>query len=663
MLALASGCGDDGGGGADAGFDAGLDASFDAGPPVVILPDEREACAEHDPDRRPFFGDLHVHTALSFDAVAFDVRVRPRDVYAFAKGGSLDLPPYDSTGAATRSLQLSRPLDFAAVTDHSEFLAETPLCWEPGSPAYDSPTCTAYRDGDHVHGDFGPITQVFIASPPRRAPLCRENPTLCDQARGQAWQETMDAAEEAYDRTSACRFTSFVGWEWTAAPAGTNLHRNVIFRNRTVPRVPTSYVEAPTPEQFWDALDATCIETGTPCDALVIPHNSNLGAGQFFLPETREGVAYDHDAAARRAAMEPLVEIYQHKGSSECLANVADPLASEDELCQFEQLHANVCTGAATDPPDCVDLCTNGGGLGFLGGCVQPQDFVRSALLVGLLERERVGANPFRFGFVASTDSHVGAAGGVEERGFPGHLGDSDDQPEEQMRVADAPLVRGFTASPGGLAVVWAEENSRESIFDAMRRRETYGTSGPRIVVRVFGGLGYPDTLCDDPDLVRQGYEGGVPMGGVIAGPPPAGGALRIVVSALRDPMGAPLQRVQIIKGWIDGGETHEQVLDVAGDADNGASVDLATCTPEGDGADALCTVWTDPSFDPAQPAFYYARVIENPTCRWSRYVCNASGVDCATATEDDPFWPCCDPVRAQTTQERAWTSPIFYEP
>jgi len=210
--------------------------------------------------------------------------------------------------------------------------------------------------------------------------------------------------------------------------------------------------------------------------------------------------------------------------------------------------------------------------------------------------------------------------------------------------------------------VVWAEENSREAIFDAMRRRETYATSGPRIIARLFAGWGYPADLCDAMDQLEQAYDGGVPMGGELP-ERPADAAPVFFVSALRDALGAPLQRIQIVKGWLEGDETRERVYEIAGDPDNGATVDEATCTPMGDGADALCETWTDPDFDPSVPAFWFARVVENPTCRWSRHACNAAGVDCATIDETDPLYDCCDPTVRHTIQERAWTSPIWYVP
>jgi len=282
---------------------------------------------------------------------------------------------------------------------------------------------------------------------------------------------------------------------------------------------------------------------------------------------------------------------------------------------------------------------------------------VRGALLEGLLEDARLGVNPFRLGMLASTDTHNGTPGAVAEDRFIGHRGTDDDTPAKQLGPGSL-YPGGIIFSPGGLAGVWAEENSRASLFDAFRRRETFGTSGPRIAVRFFGGFGLGAGLCDDPDMVRKAYAMGVAMGGTLG---PGNGAPSFLVSALRDAgtatrPGTPLQRIQIIKGWIEGGERHEQVYDVAGDAQNGATVDDTTCVTSGPGADALCGAWTDPAFDPSEHAFYYARVLENPSCRWSTYTCNALPPDERPAS-------CTDPAVPRTIQERAWTSPIWYEP
>jgi len=307
-------------------------------------------------------------------------------------------------------------------------------------------------------------------------------------------------------------------------------------------------------------------------------------------------------------------------------------------------------------------------------------NFTRNALKEGLVQQARLGANPFQFGHVASTDTHLAAAGAVDEDRHPGHGGAG------AVAATELPpgLPDDIELNPGGLAVLWAEENSRDALFEAMRRREAYGTSGPRIVVRFFGGWDYPPDLCDGSDFVARGYAAGVPMGGELPARASVGGAggagvrdggssgPTFALWALRDAgtarrPGTPLQRIQIVKGWVEDGAARERVYDVAGVAGNGgngATVDVATCTAEGQGYDEFCTVWRDPDFDPAAPAFYYARVLENPTCRWSTYVCNANGIDCANPRGvPEDFEPCCDTRYPKTIQERAWTSPIWYTP
>jgi hypothetical protein len=296
-----------------------------------------------------------------------------------------------------------------------------------------------------------------------------------------------------------------------------------------------------------------------------------------------------------------------------------------------------------------------------------PLLFVRNALKEGLAQEQRIGVNPFRLGLIGSTDTHNASPGNVREYDFPGHLGTRDATPPLLLAPLTGIGVIGvIEANPGGLAVVWAEENSRDALFAAMRRREVYGTSGTRPLVRFFGGA-LDGTNCDRGDLVDRAYSTGVPMGGEL-GPVRGGHSPRFAVLASRDPgtaehPGTPLQRVQIVKGWVDAaGATHEQVFDVAGSTNDGSTVDTATCTATSRGADTLCAVWEDPAFERAERAFYYARVVEDPVCRWSTRVCNAAGVDCAVGAPPG-LEECCDPAFPKTVQERAWSSPIWYRP
>jgi hypothetical protein len=283
---------------------------------------------------------------------------------------------------------------------------------------------------------------------------------------------------------------------------------------------------------------------------------------------------------------------------------------------------------------------------------------VRNALRLGLeLERE-IGANPFQLGFAGATDTHNGTPGATPERDFAGHVGTVDDRPADRLQGS---LLR---YNPGGLTVAWAEENSRDSLFEALRRRETYATSGTRPVLRFFAGYGLASDLCSASDFAAQGYAGGVPMGGALV---TGAGTLRFAVFAQQDPgspgaPGTPLQRIQIVKGWLEGGVAQERVYDVAGSADNGAGVDLATCALQGASFASLCAVWQDPDFAPTERAFYYARVLENPSCRWSTWLCNALGVDCSGSVPA-AYAACCDASEPRTIQERAYSSPIWVAP
>lgn len=604
--------------------------------------EHRQPCANHDPLRRPLFGDLHVHTRYSLDASTQGTRTTPAQAYAFARGKEIGIQPWDDEGRASRTLQLRRPLDFSMVSDHAELIGEVRMCNTPEVEGYGSWQCMLYR---HLPRGAYYLFNYMATMRASHLGMCGEGGEKCRMEALIPWAEMQAAAELNYDRSEACEFTAFIGYEWTGmeSSSGGNLHRNVVFRNADVPDLPSAFIDGPAASLLWQSLDEQCLQADGACDALVIPHNSNLSAGYMFSGELDGGGVMTADYAANRRRFEPLVEIMQHKGASECYYAAG---VGSDELCAFEQLPKDNIAGYDSPPkPD--------------------TGFVRQALADGLALEQQLGVNPYQMGVIGSTDTHLGAPGAADEEPFLGHGGAG-----VPARTEVPPgLPDKLEYNPGGLAVVWAEENSRDSIFAAMRRREAYATSGPRISSRFFAGWNYPQDLCESSDRIARAYAEGVPMGGELLGPGD-GHSPSFLIAASKDPgtqdaPGMPLQRVQLIKGWVDeAGETHHQVIDVAGDAGNGASVDLKTCQPQGEGAAQLCSVWRDPAFDPQQPAFYYTRVVENPSCRWSQRQCVAAGVDC-----DDPttigkgYAGCCSADHQPVIQERAWSSAIWYKP
>jgi len=599
------------------------------------------------------------------DAWSMQTRLRPSDAYAYASGEPVGLPPFDAQGEPTREIALERPLDFAAVTDHAEFLGETEICTNAAVAGYDSPRCQRYRgeapselaasipEGLRQAATLFEFVALAAKSPPARDPeLCGSDGRRCIAALRIPWREIQTAAARWNDTSGRCRFTTFVAYEYTAMPDYTNLHRNVLFRDARVPSLPIGYFEAPTPEELWRRLRRECTDAGTGCDVLAIPHNSNLSNGRMFRPEYPGADSREAQAALarERSAIEPIAEIYQHKGDSECRNGFVSILGEPDELCDFEKYRP------LEGPEDCGDGM-GAGAIPFANGCVSRRDFVRYALTEGLAEADRLGANPFKLGIIAATDTHVAIGGNVDESSYAGHGGMSEATPSARVGAATAAF------SPGGLAGIYAAENSREALFDAMRRRETFGTSGPRIRPRLFASWSnaFDADLCADSDFVARGYAEGVPMGGDLPPRPETSSAPRFAVSALADPgtasqPGGLLQRIQIIKGWADErGRLHQAVYDVAGRVDPETGVDEATCEPRGEGARELCQVWSDPDFDPRHRAYYYARVLENPSCRYEAWDCNRLA--------DERPSRCDDPTIDRTIQERAWTSPIWYTP
>ena len=584
------------------------------------------------PLRNAYFGDFHVHTSWSLDAYTLGGnRDDPSLAYRFGRGESVT----KSDGSV---LRLRVPLDFMAVTDHDVWLGEVHLCEDVNDSAYDTPTCRGVRAGQGFR-------QLYRenGSRGRRPPeICGESgigpQNKCYERATHLWHEIQKNADAFYEPG---RFTTFPAYEWTSNPPGYgHLHRNVIFQGSAVPEWGGSSAEMQNrPERLWEWLKSAC--TGE-CQVVAIPHNPNLSGGIAFaeygwIPHTPEILTL-------RAWAEPLVEIHQIKGNSECYRG----LGTTDEECNFETYY-----------PVCEP--------GQVTGCAHASDFVRNALKTGLRLEAEYGVNPFKFGFIASPDDHQSLPGAADEDDFAdkpvkfgtggtltemrGQAGWWDDQPDG-----------GNISNPGGLVGVWAEANTRESIFDALRRRETFGNSGTRIHVRFFAGWRYPADLHTRRNLIEEAYRTGVPMGADLPTPPSAGATPRFVVWATKDAASANLQKIQIVKGWVDAdGQTAEQVFDVVcADglepdarthrcADNGARVDLSDCSYSSNtGAAELSMTWTDPDFDPNQRAFYYVRVLENPTCRWTSYRALARGVSIP------------DPA---VIKERAWSSPIWYTP
>ena len=586
------------------------------------------------PLRNAYFGDLHVHTSWSLDAWTFGHPMQndPSVAYRYGRGDAIT----DADGNVRG--QLRTPLDFMAVTDHDNFFGEVQLCQDPAAPTYDLPVCEEVRAG----GGAAFMRHYGAANRNQRDPeLCgsaEPGPgNRCDERAAHQWP-LVQAMADAYYEPGV--FTTFTAFEFTGSDRATGgwLHRNVFFRGEDIPPWGggASIATRHSPERLWEWMDESC--TGD-CDVIAIPHNTNYGMGVVLAPNNADGTPFTAEILERRARREPLIEIHQVKGNSEC----APGLLTSDEECNFEQVFEPCDPDAMPSSPE---LAT--------ASCAVASNFVRNALRTGLEVEAEHGINPFKYGLIGSTDDHRSMPGSADEETWQG-----DFFGEIGATTPGSPLN-----NPGGLAAVWAEENTRDAIFDALRRRETFATSGPRIRVRFFGGWELPDDLHTGPHLVEEGYRSGVPMGGDLPAAPAGVDAPRFVVWATRDANSAHLQKLQIVKGWDepDGGSA-EQVYDVACDsgqppdpetqrcADNGAQVNLADCSvTAGAGAAELSAAWTDPEFDPSRRAFYYVRVLENPTCRWTTWRALESGAGLPAGVP---------PV----IKERAWSSPIWYTP
>jgi len=566
-------------------------------------------CSDYNPEKNVYWGDLHTHTGLSGDAYGWGNRNFPHDAYRFASDPTAKTPI--AAGAATPGplVSIDRPLDWDAVTDHSEWLGATWGCgafpdggaYNPSSPYFSSTQCANYR------AQTGPAVDSIIKAADQAVALeCGDGGHLdspaCLSFTESAWQVEIQAA---HDANQPCKFTPLVAYEWTKAENGATLHQNVIFATESVVQAPLDSNEYPTTSDLWTGLDQQC-SADAGCQVLTIPHNPNLS----------EGMAYQIPAGVQ--AMEQmnryqrLTEIHQHKGNSECYAGDAAP----DPTCDFEHVPA---AG---------------------GGSEDPQNFVRHAIGEGIVTydslRDAGGqpVDPLQMGIVGATDDHNGIPGYVKEDTWQGHVGYTDDTPAGRLKT--------WYHNPGGITGVWAEQNTRDRVFAALQRRETFATSGPRIAVRFYQVWGSADYCGADagggafPGNVIAA--GGIPMGGTMA---TGSGSPTFVVDALKD--ADDLAEVDIIVGHVVGGVLKDQVN---------------RFTPTSGGGNwsggSVCLEWSDPSFDPAAPAFYYVRVLQVPTWRWSHYDCQA-----------DPSAQGCGPDGGLDVmiQERAWTSPIWWLP
>lgn len=582
--------------------------------------------------RQAFFGDLHVHSSWSIDAYDRGVRAGPEQAYRYAQGQSI---PH----AAGGKIRLAGPpLDFMALTDHAEYLGVISAAVAPGHPLRKQPVIQQWlsRDPSMARVGWNSIRNTFV----RRQSL----PALVTNEVVQpAWQELIQLANR-YDRPGL--FTAFIGFEYSSNPGAQNLHRNVIFRGAQVPDRPFSAMDSENPEDLWRWMDES---RSTGDDLLAIPHNPNGSNGLMFARTRFDGQPIDRAWIEQRMRNEPVVEVMQIKGQSE-----THPMLSPDDAwAGFELAPWLTLNPSLPSQP--------------IGS------YVRDALRAGLQIDAQIGANPFALGMIGSTDGH-NASSPFEERNYSGKIGSLDGTAQSRLEgsvpnhstgppAASArlgPKVALFW-SAAGLAGIWADANTRADLFDALRRREVFSTSGPRIRVRFFAGWDFEASDAES-EISRIGYARGVPMGGNL----PANSsseAPTFLLAALKDPLEADLERIQIIKGWTEADRTHEQVFDVACSGgeepdrerhrcpNRTPGLDLTSCESDATGGTkTLNAWWRDPSFDPAQRAFYYVRVLQVPTCRWSTYDANRLGLD---RPESVPAM----------IQERAITSPIWYEP
>jgi len=591
---------------------------------------------DEDIPRAVYWGDTHLHSSLSTDAFGFGVTLGPEAAYRFASGERVE----SSHGEPAR---LARALDFVVLSDHAESfgLMNRVLAGDKRLTGNEQVAQWHRVLNEGSPEERAALKRKFLSRKGRWEVFGLLDEISTPQLQTDVWHDALGIAER-YNRPGV--FTTLLGYEWSSAPGGSNLHRVVIFRDGTerVGQIPPLSARlGKDPVQLWAHLANYERQTGG--RVLAIPHNGNLSNGLMFPVDERvDGGTVDEDYVRQRSRWEPVVEVTQIKGDGE-----AHPLLSpEDEFADYETWDLGNFEGV-TKTPDML-----------------PREYARSALRIGLQLEQQLGGNPYRFGMIGSTDSHTALATADEDNFFGKHSGvePSADRWKHTVGKAGEQIVRGWQQASSGYAAVWARDNTREALWDAIKRREVYATTGPRITVRLFGGWDFESADALRPDLAGTGYDKGVPMGGQLS-PGKQDRAPTFLVSASKDSQGANLDRIQIVKGWLDdSGATHEKNYDVAWSDERrpgsdgrlppvGNTVDTIGATWRNTiGQSQLATVWTDPDFDPGSPAFYYARVIEIPTPRWTAYDRKRFGADMPAEVP-------------MTTQERAYTSPIWYRP
>ena len=594
----------------------------------------------------PLFGDTHVHTSYSLDAGAAGARLGPAEALRFARGEEV-------MASSGQPVKLSRPLDFLVVADHSDGFGLFPRLMAGDPALLRDPRIRKWYDMIQSGNGMQVAYEIVQSQSSGNVPEAFMVEGFDSSRPGyrSAWHEVIKAAEAANEPG---RFTAFIGYEWTSNAGGDgmgNLHRNVIYRDDASKATlvdPLSTAKpwgSPNPRDLWKWMAE--YESRTHGRVLAISHNGNLSNGRMFpIIESFTGKKIDREYAENRARWEPLIEATQMKGDGE-----AHPfLSPNDEFADYETWDEGNLDLSEAKKPEMFEF-----------------EYARSALKNGLKLETELGVNPYKFGMIGSTDTHTGLTA-VEEENFFGKISVNEPSPErtQHLFMENPSLglkIMGWEQTASGYAAVWATANTREALFDAMERRETYATTGPRMIVRFFGGWDFEAQDAHNRLPARVGYTKGVPMGGDLKSAP-AGKSPKFLVAALKDPIGANLDRFQVVKGWLDAkGKLHEKVYDVVWSGDRkpgpdgklppvGSTVNVQDATWSNTiGATELITVWQDPDFDPRQRAFYYGRVIEIPTPRWTAYDAKYFGLK-----DLDPKIP-------MTTQERAYTSPIWYTP